>query len=186
MASLVQRTQTAVEYIVKYYRDKIPSGVFCQELYDSIKVVDVKTDEDKLRTVVYKVHTSQYLRNAMGMVHGGASSTMIVLFSALSIASDDKYWKSSEPTAEELKAFALDIPSTRSADIQILQAVPLDADVFVKCHVVSNTKSNAYVDAKITNSNGKTLVVGVHDMMRNPPTGEEQHALSAHYPYAKL
>lgn len=186
MVSLIERTQIAVNYVAKYYAHSVPGGVFCQDLYDNAHVFDVTTNDDSTRTVTFKVYTVERLKNNMAMVHGGASSTMIVLFSALSLASDDRYWKGETPTEEELKNFAHDIPSTRSVDNQILQAVPLKTDVYVKCHIISNTKSNAFITTVITNSKGKNLVVGVHDMIRNPSNGYEPHSLSAHFPLARL
>lgn len=186
MVSLIERTQIAVEYVAKYYAHLVPNGVFCQDLYDNVKVHDVITNEDNTRTVIFKVFTVEKLKNNMGMVHGGASSTMVVLFSALSLAGDDRYWNGDTPTEDELKKFAHDIPATRSVDNQILQAVPLETDIFVKCHIISNTKSNAYITTTINNSKGRALVVGVHDMIRDPSTGHEPHSLSAHFPMAKL
>lgn len=179
--SVIERTQIAVDFAAKYYAKT--GGVFCQDLYDNAKVIDITTDSENLKTVHFLVHTVPKLKNNMGMVHGGASSTMLILFSALALASDDKYWSGSTPTNKELEEFVTSLGATRSADIQIMQAVPLNADITVRCHILSNTKSNAFIIGTILNSKGKVLVTAVHDMMKHPPTGTEPNTLKSHFPH---
>ncbi|MBQ5153912.1 PaaI family thioesterase [Macrococcus caseolyticus] len=131
-----------------------------------MKVLDVSLEKDGSLTVSFQVHTIPKLTNTMKMVHGGASSTLISTFTVLALAGDKKYWKNpTEPTNAELEAFYNDLGYTRTLNIQIIQAVPLNTDVTVRCRVVSNTKSNAYIIGGIHNQ-GRTLVNGIHDMTK--------------------
>lgn len=165
-ATPVQTVQKACEYVAKRFAESSDDGVFCQEIYDVLKVEDVSLDKDGAVTVRFKVHTIPKLNNTMKMVHGGASSTLISIFTVLALAGDKKYWKNPhEPTELELEAFYNDLGYTRTVNIQVIQAVPLNADVTVTCKVVSNTKSNAYIIGGIYNQ-GRVLVNGIHDMTK--------------------
>lgn len=184
----VKTVQKACEYVAKRLASSSENGVFCQEIYDSAKVIDVSLDSDNLVNVSFSVHTSPRLANTVKMVHGGASSTLISSFTVLALAGDPKYWKNlDEPTEEELEVFYKDFGYTRTVNIQIIQAVPLGADVTVKCKVVSNTKSNAYLIGGI-HYKGKVLVNGVHDMTKRSLAlnSSDARSLRADFQHSRL
>lgn len=171
MAASAERTAEACRYVLRHNASN--GDIFCQELHDQLHVLYTCEIEGS-PVVAFKVHTDQGLTNLFGFVHGGAISTIAAIHSRLALAVDDKYWKRSgrETNEQDLKAFLASMGTSRGLNVQILQAVPLNADLTVKCTVLNSTKTNSYVSVEILGPTGKLLAVANHDMMKQQPAAK--------------
>jgi len=160
----IETVQAACEHAAKKFKDSGP--IFVQDVYDSIKVKRVWEDSDGIPTVEFLVATPEKFNNSMEMVHGGASSTFCAVFSTLALAGDMRWWPNSTPSEADLDNFVDNLGYSRALDVQIMQAVPLRSEVYVRGQILSRTKSNAYVVASIYNKSGKLLVRAFHDMIQ--------------------
>lgn len=137
--------------------------VFAQNLHEGMVCTGAEVDEDGFPTVTFKVHTNQEWRNGHDIVHGGCLATIVDFYTSLAMAGDPNNWSSDQPSDQEFGQFLRSMGVSRNLQAQYVQAAPINADVIVKCKVLSNTKRNAYLQCFIFDQKGKLLVVGMHD-----------------------